>query len=221
MKPANEIVRLTLDGSSAPQVLVTGNDFYAFPRMSPDGRRLAWTTWNHPNMPWDGCELWVADLEARRSLTTDTRSPVAIRSRSSSRNGVPPATLDFISDRSNWWNLYRLDGDQIVPVAPMDAEIRRAAVGLRLLPLRLPAGRCASPALIARDGNDHLGVIRPGSDDVATIETGMTTLDYLHVSDDGRIWIIAGSPTEFPTIVAVDPKSRNRRARLPQLRPEH
>ncbi len=55
----NEIVRVSLTGSAAPQVLVTGNDFYAFPRVSPDGRKLAWTTWNHPNMPWDGCELWV------------------------------------------------------------------------------------------------------------------------------------------------------------------
>ncbi|MGA7668894.1 MAG: S9 family peptidase [Nitrolancea sp.] len=201
----NEIVRLNLDGSSAPQVLVTGNDFYAFPRVSPDGRRLAWTTWNHPNMPWDGCELWVADLEAH-GLSNEHKVAGGDSESIFQPEWSPTGDLYFISDRSNWWNLYRLDGDQIVPVAPMDAEIGvpQWVFGFSRYAF-LPDGGIA--CLIARDGNDHLGVIKPGSDDVATIETGMTTLDYLQVSDDGRIWIIAGSPTEFPTIFAVDPKS--------------
>jgi hypothetical protein len=57
----NEVVRVDLrDGSQ--DVLVSGRDFVAAPRPSPDGRRLAWLAWDHPDMPWDGAELWVATL---------------------------------------------------------------------------------------------------------------------------------------------------------------
>ena len=64
----NTLVSLPADGSAAPRVLASGNDFYSTPRLSPDGRRLAWLTWNHPNMPWDGTELWVADVNADGTL---------------------------------------------------------------------------------------------------------------------------------------------------------
>jgi hypothetical protein len=59
----NDIRAIPLSGGE-PESLIAGNDFYSTPRISPDGRQLAWLTWNHPNMPWDGCELWVATLDA-------------------------------------------------------------------------------------------------------------------------------------------------------------
>src|SRR5207248_5989669 len=58
----NEIVALAADGSSQPRVLLSGYDFYSFPRISPDGQHIAWTCWRHPQMPWDGTELWIGDL---------------------------------------------------------------------------------------------------------------------------------------------------------------
>jgi hypothetical protein len=64
----NTLVILALDGEDGGKVLLSGNDFYASPRFSPDGRQLAWITWNHPNMPWDGTELWVADFAADGTL---------------------------------------------------------------------------------------------------------------------------------------------------------
>src|SRR6188472_3240604 len=61
-EPVNEIVSLQLDGSGEPRLLAGGRDFYSFPRLSSDGGWLAWTCWDHPTMPWDGTELWVAPL---------------------------------------------------------------------------------------------------------------------------------------------------------------
>ena len=58
----NELVSLPTDGSAEPRVIASGHDFYAAPRLSPDGRRLAWLSWDHPRMPWDGTELWTAEL---------------------------------------------------------------------------------------------------------------------------------------------------------------
>src|SRR5258708_3671587 len=64
----NALVTLKLTGDNDGQVLVSGNNFYSSPRLSPDGSRLAWLTWNHPNMPWDGTELWVGEFEPDGTL---------------------------------------------------------------------------------------------------------------------------------------------------------
>src|SRR6185437_8925154 len=67
----NSIVSLNVEGENEfGSVLVEGNDFYSSPRVSPDGTQLAWLTWNHPNMPWDGCELWVGEFGEDGSLTS-------------------------------------------------------------------------------------------------------------------------------------------------------
>src|ERR671919_196231 len=58
----NELVVVDAAGEGEPRVLVTGPDFVSDPRLSPDGARLCWLQWNHPDMPWDGTELVVADL---------------------------------------------------------------------------------------------------------------------------------------------------------------
>jgi len=64
----NTIVSVDAKGRSEAQVLLSGNDFYSSPRLHPDGSSLAWLTWNHPNMPWDGTELWVAKVDAHGAL---------------------------------------------------------------------------------------------------------------------------------------------------------
>lgn len=61
----NDLVRVSLgpkDPITPPPRLAFGHDFYGAPRLSPDGTRLAWITWDHPDMPWDTTELWVADV---------------------------------------------------------------------------------------------------------------------------------------------------------------
>jgi dipeptidyl aminopeptidase/acylaminoacyl peptidase len=103
-EPVNEIVSLPLDGSGEPQVLASGRDFYSFPRISPDGEWLAWTCWDHPNMPWDGTELWVAPLEdsGEERLVAGGPEESVFQPEWS-----PGGQLHFVSDRDGWWNLYR------------------------------------------------------------------------------------------------------------------
>ena len=103
-EPVNEIVSLPLDGSAEPQVLASGRDFYASPRISADGAWLAWICWDHPNMPWDGTELWMAPLadSGEERLIAGGREESIFQP-----EWGPDGRLHFASDRDGWWNLYR------------------------------------------------------------------------------------------------------------------
>jgi dipeptidyl aminopeptidase/acylaminoacyl peptidase len=101
----NQIVSLPLDGSEEPTVIASGRDFYSSPRPSPDGRWLAWTCWDHPNMPWDGTELWLADLEEPSGPTLIAGEP---RESVFQPEWDADNRLHFVSDRDGWWNLYRV-----------------------------------------------------------------------------------------------------------------
>jgi dipeptidyl aminopeptidase/acylaminoacyl peptidase len=105
-EPVNEIVSLPLDGdgSEEPRVLASGRDFYAAPRISADGAWLAWICWDHPNMPWDGTELWVAPLQdsgEERLIAGGPEESIF------QPEWGPDGRLHFASDRDGWWNLYR------------------------------------------------------------------------------------------------------------------
>jgi dipeptidyl aminopeptidase/acylaminoacyl peptidase len=104
------------------QVLVSGNDFYASPRLSPDGSQLAWITWNHPNMPWDGTELWVAAVNDDGSLGASQKVAGGVTESIFQPEWSPDGVLYFISDRTDWWNLYRWQDGAIVPLCPKAAE---------------------------------------------------------------------------------------------------
>ena len=111
-EPVNTIVALPLDADAPTELLVAGHDFYAYPRFSPDGPRLLWMAWRHPLMPWDGSELWVADVV---TATTGLRLTNAQLVAGGSTEAIfqpgwmSDRTIVFVSDRSGWWNLYRAD----------------------------------------------------------------------------------------------------------------
>ena len=117
----NEVVAIQVD-SGEQTVLARGHDFYSYPRLSPDGARLAYTAWDHPNMPWDEAELWVA------ALSPDGVSSGAVQVAGGSGESIfqpewsPDGTLHFVSDRTGWWNLYALGEDSAEPVFPGNAE---------------------------------------------------------------------------------------------------
>ncbi|MCB1116922.1 MAG: PD40 domain-containing protein, partial [Chlamydiia bacterium] len=100
------------------EVIHEGHDFYAMPALHPKGTHLAFITWDHPNMPWDGSTLWVGELTKEGTL-------VNIKAVAGGNNESifqplwsPDGILHYVSDRSGWWNLYR-DGEELYP---MEAE---------------------------------------------------------------------------------------------------
>ncbi|HKQ30214.1 MAG TPA: prolyl oligopeptidase family serine peptidase, partial [Burkholderiales bacterium] len=119
----NSLIAIDIDGKGQPTPLVRGADFYAAPRVSPDGRQLAWLSWSHPDMPWDGTELWLADL-AQDGTVTNARRIAGGRNESILQPAfAPDNTLYFVSDRDDWWNLYRRRDGRTDKVVSIDAEI--------------------------------------------------------------------------------------------------
>jgi dipeptidyl aminopeptidase/acylaminoacyl peptidase len=121
-EPVNSIVSLDAQDGSDAFTVAAGNDFYSSPKLSADGTRIAWTTWNHPNMPWDGSELWVGELDRSGHVISSRKIAGGINESILQPEWSPDGELYFISDRSDWWNLYRARGEGDEPVCPRSAE---------------------------------------------------------------------------------------------------
>ncbi|HEV7813785.1 MAG TPA: S9 family peptidase [Janthinobacterium sp.] len=118
--PINTICAVGFDGKES--VLAQGHDFYSSPRLSPDGRWLAWLSWDHPRMPWQGTELWLAEVLDDGSLATQRLIAGGAKESICQPEWSPDGLLYFVSDSSGWWNLYRLNGATIEALCPMQAE---------------------------------------------------------------------------------------------------
>ena len=132
----NAIVRVdTGVGAGGVTVLASGHDFYSSPRLSPDGRWLAYLAWDHPRMPWVGTTLYVLELQEDG---VPAGQPIAIAGGENESVFQPEwapdgSDLFFISDRTGWWNIYRcalrttkLETMKIDAIAPMEAEFGQA-----------------------------------------------------------------------------------------------
>ena len=125
-EPANTVAAVSLADGSV-RTLVSGSDFYSSPRLSLDGSRMAWLSWNHPNMPWDEVELWVASLDAH-GLPGEPQLVAGGPNESILQpEWSPDGRLYFVSDRTNWWNLYRRgDSGEVEPVTgPLEMEFSK------------------------------------------------------------------------------------------------
>jgi dipeptidyl aminopeptidase/acylaminoacyl peptidase len=117
----NEVVALDALEPSTPEVLVNGPDFVSSPRWSPDGDRLCWVEWDHPNMPWDGTRLIVREISTGEETLVAGGPEESV----SEPRWRSDGSLAFISDRTGWWSLYvsSLDGSEVEPLIELEAEI--------------------------------------------------------------------------------------------------
>jgi dipeptidyl aminopeptidase/acylaminoacyl peptidase len=199
----NELVALPSDGSAEPWVLASGHDFYAAPRPSPDGRRLAWVTWDRPCMPWDGADLWVADLgpdgrlgPARHVVGGPSES--VVQPEWNAAEGI----LCFVSDRSGWWNLYRDRDGQVEPLLAMAAEFADAPWELDYSSYAFVAdGRIA--CRYRQHGRDRLALLDPETGRLTELPNPYTSIKpYLRVLDD-RLAFIGANPTASSAVVTL------------------
>ena len=102
----NAVVSISLADGSV-DVLVEGADFYAAPRLSPDGRKLAWLEWRHPNLPWDGTELWLAEVAPDGALTERRRVIGSQSEWISQPRWSPDGVLHFLAEPAGFMGLYR------------------------------------------------------------------------------------------------------------------
>ena len=120
----NSLVAIDLS-SGMQSVLLSGHDFYAAPRLSADAKSFAWLCWDHPNMPWDGTMLWCADLLGDGTLDNARHIAGSVDDPIFQPSWSPDNVLHFVSERSGWWNLYRLLGSEVQALYPMAAEFGR------------------------------------------------------------------------------------------------
>jgi len=123
-EPENYLVTISLN-SEAPSVkkLQSGADFYAYPRISPDQTTLCWVEWQHPNMPWDCTQLWQATINSDGSLT----DKILVAGEDNNQSIFQPQwspdnQLYFVSDKNNWWNIYRADNGSCTAILEIEAE---------------------------------------------------------------------------------------------------
>lgn len=200
-QPVNCIVSLDLE-SGAARVLASGNDFYTGPRLSPDGTRLAWLTWNHPNMPWDGTELWVGELRDDGTLVQSQRVAGGLEEAVFQPEWSPDGVLHFVSDRTGWWNLYRWRDGGAEPLAPREAEFGRPLWVLGLSTYTFASSGQLLCAYTER-GTWRLASIDTATGRFEPIDTPYTDIRYLRAGS-GQAVFVAGSPTEPLAVVRLD-----------------
>lgn len=216
----NTIVSINLDDGADIQILAGGNDFYASPRLSPDSSQLSWICWNHPNMPWDGTELWVAEINAGGDLGAKNLVAGGVDESIFQPEWSTDGVLYFVSDKSNWWNFYRTplnpplargeakretslrEQTEIEPLCEMAAEF-----GLPQWVFGMSTYAVVSESQIictyTQQGKWHLASLDLATKQLTTIETGYTDISSLKARGETVVFL-AGSPIASSAIVKLN-----------------
>jgi dipeptidyl aminopeptidase/acylaminoacyl peptidase len=201
-EPVNSIVSLDGAAERAAIAVASGNDFYSSPKLSPDGNRLAWTTWNHPNMPWDSSELWVGELDRDGHVTSSRKIAGGAHESVLQPEWSPSGELYFLSDRSDWWNLYRARGEGDEPLCPRSAEFGAPqwVFGMRFYAF---AGPDEILCLYSEPGGTKLGRIDLSEGRMQQVELLYSSLNNVQASGR-RVAMFAASSTLAERVLTLD-----------------
>ncbi|MGH9008212.1 MAG: S9 family peptidase, partial [Acidimicrobiia bacterium] len=186
----NQIVRIAPTGEV--EVVVSGPDFVSDPRPSPDGNRLCWLEWDHPNMPWDSTRLVVDGRVVAGGATESVFQPA----------WGPGGSLFFVSDHTGWWNLYRWDPgtDKVAPVVELKAEI-----GLPQWVFGQSRYAFLADGTVVfayqRDGRDHLATWANGA--MSDLAVPDTSINFVRAGGS-TVYYVGASATAEPAVIAVE-----------------
>ncbi len=198
----NYLASINLTKQEAPVPLVSGCDFYSNPVLSPDGKKLAWLCWNHPNMPWDGTELWLAEIDEAGKITNENKIAGGAEESIFQPQWAPDGQLYFVSDQNGWWNLHTLQNGQVHLLHNREAEfaLPQWIFGMSTY------GFDSAESLICtyfENAAWHMARINTRTGDFAQIVLPFTFVEGLRMSS-GQAVFVAGSEISSKAIVQLD-----------------
>jgi dipeptidyl aminopeptidase/acylaminoacyl peptidase len=213
-EPANTIVAVDTrnPGAEPGDVLVAGHDFFGSPRISPDASRLIWLAWDHPNMPWNGTGLYLAEMDEAGAIGNSRMIAGGPEESIFQPEWSPDGKkVVFVSDRSGWWNLYAfdLDASAVQPLMPMQAEfgVPQWLLGNATYAF---AGLDRIVCAYSSSGLGRLAVLDLAARELEPIAIPFTEFGSVRASGD-QVVFRGGAPEHPASIVAVDLGSRAHR----------
>lgn len=205
-EPEHRLVAVNCANGSIT-TLASGEDFYSSPTPSPDGRALAWLSWSHPNMPWDGTRLWCTELQGNGDSVTTGKSRLVAGGDDESvvqPGWLPDGRLAYVSDRSNWWNLYAesASGGDVLHATDAEFALPHWVYGMRSWNV-LDEEHLA--CAWTRDGRWQAGSLHIESGNLTPLDLPVDTIDTLDAAD-GHVVILGGAADRFSTVFHHDGK---------------
>lgn len=201
IEAVNTLVSIDIK-TGAINTLCQGCDFYSNPCMSRDGSQLAWLSWNHPNMPWDGTELWLADVDSQGMPS----NPVHIAGGESvsvfQPQWSPDDQLYFVSDETGWWNLARHDDSGNTAITSISSEFGLPQWVFGQTTYAFSDYRTIYCSHIT-DGIGQLSRLDLDSLKLTTIPLPQNSFAYL-CADQDMVCFIAASESSYEQVIKLD-----------------
>jgi len=189
--PSSAIIAIDLN-NGAVSLRASGADFYSNPRLSPDGSKLSYLRWNHPQMPWDGTECFCASLNDAGEVIGEVRVAGSSRESIFQPQWSPEGELYLVSDRSNWWNLYRWDGRALNPVCPQEAEFATPQWVFGMSTYGFLSAQMIF-CTYAQGGHWHLGIVDASTGELTSIRSPFRDIAGVHCQGGEALFLAAGA----------------------------
>ncbi len=203
----NSLVCIDAKEKKKEKIIHQGHDFYSSLALSHDGLKLAFLSWNHPQMPWDGTTLWMGSLDTEGFLKDLDSIAGGPNESIFQPRFARDDTLYFISDQTGFWNLYEYKDKKITPCLPLEGDlgIPQWILGQSRYDFILTQRDLKIPCIYTVKGIDDLGLIDLKKRTLCSFDLPYTSYQNLHVFKN-TLFFQASSPNEMPTLFSYDLK---------------